>query len=372
MAPAEPLRLALVPDFLEEGWPSMDLAAEMLEASLRGRARVQVLRPAFRRRLGPLARLPGRAGRVAFNADRLLNRFWDYPRWLRRAGGDADVYHVCDHSYAQLIGVLPAERTGVYLHDLDTFRCLLEPHRDRRPRWFRAMARRTLDGLQRAAVVFHSTAAVRADVERFQLVDVTRLVAAPLGVAPEFVPAGPPAEVPGPYVLHVGSMIPRKRIDLLLEVFAAVAARRPDLRLVQVGGPWTDEQARAIARLGIAPRLVKASGVSRARLAALYRDATLVLIPSDDEGFGLPLVEALACGSAVVASDLPALREVGGAAAVFLRRGDLRAWSDGVAELLSDPARLPALSARLARAGEFSWSSHGDRILAAYERLVRA
>src|SRR5205823_211201 len=99
-------------------------------------------------------------------------------------------YHVADHSYAHLARALPAGRTGVYCHDVDAFRSLFDP-RERRPAWFRALARHVLSGLQKAAVVFHSTLCVRAELERHGLVDPARLVHAPYGVAPEFT-AEPP------------------------------------------------------------------------------------------------------------------------------------------------------------------------------------
>lgn len=367
-----PRSIALVADYVEERWPSMDLAAEMLARELRRRGPVDVLRPRYRRRLGR-APLPGRAGRLAANADRFLNRFWDYPRWLAAKAGAADVFHVVDHTYAQLVHVLPAARTGVYLHDLDAFRCVLEPARDPRPRWFRAMARRVLTGLRRAAVVFHSTAAVRDEALRLGLVDPARLVEAPLGPAPEFTAEGDvDSTVTGPYLLHVGSSMPRKRIDLLLDSFARVAARRPDLQLVQVGQPWTPDEGRRLERLGVAARVHKLSGVPRTRLAALYRGARLVVVPSDAEGFGLPVIEALACGAPVLASAIPALREVGADAASYAPPGDVAAWEDAIARALEQPEGPARRERRLGRAADFSWARHAEVIWRAYEALVPA
>src|SRR5262249_20945394 len=152
---------------------------------------------------------------------------WDYPRHLRQRRNDFDLFHVVDHSYAQLVHALPAERTGVFCHDLDAFRCLLEPARDPRPRWFRAIARRVLDGFRKAALVFHSTEQVRGEIERHGLAAPACLVRAPYGISPEFTPDAPgPDRLPAPvvalggapFLLHVGSCIPRKRIDVLLDV----------------------------------------------------------------------------------------------------------------------------------------------------------
>jgi glycosyltransferase involved in cell wall biosynthesis len=369
-------RLAVVCDYPEEGWASMDLVAEMLLRQLQThygeRLRAERVCPPFRRRLG---RLPWVGGRGACrNADRLLNRLWDYPRDLRRRAAAFDLFHLCDHSYAQLLHVLPAERTGVYCHDLDTFRCLLEPQRERRPRWFRAMARHILRGLQKAALVFYSTAPLRAQLERHGLVDPTCLVHAPYGVAAEFTPAaGEPANLPAgvypPFLLHVGSCIPRKRIDVLLDVFALARAQVPALRLVQVGGEWTAAQREQITCLRIDDAVMQLRGLDRRLLAACYRAAAVLLQPSEAEGFGLPVVEGLACGSLVVASDIPVLREVGAAAAVYCATGDVSQWSATVCRLLSDPASAPAPEVRSAQAQRYSWEEQARTIVEAYDRL---
>jgi glycosyltransferase involved in cell wall biosynthesis len=370
--------VAVLCDYPEEGWPSMDLAAEMLlaEAARAGGPRAERICPPFRRRLGRLPWLGRR--RLAGNADRLLNRFVYYPRHLRRLRGFT-AFHVCDHSYAQLVHGLPAERTGVLCHDLDTFRCLLEPARERRPAWFRSLARHVLFGLQKAAVVFHTTTDVRRQIERYGLVDPRRLVQAPLGVASEFTAVAPAGEdLPGPviemgtrpFLLHVGSCIARKRIDVLLDVFAALHARLPDLRLVKVGGPWTDTQREQIERHRLADAIVALRDLARQAIAALYRRAALVLVPSEAEGFGLPVIEALACGAVVLASDVAVLREVGGEAAVYCPVGDVAAWVARAQRLLEHATEGPARAARLARAAEFSWASHARIIFAAYRRLL--
>ena len=357
----------------------MDLFADMLLVESRVRPdegpRAVDFCPPFRRRF---SRIPWWGRRAAFNADRLLNRLWDYPRRLRRRAAEFEAFHVCDHSYAQLVHVLPTGRAGVYCHDLDAFRCLLEPAREQRPRWFRTAARHVLRGLQKAALVFYSTAAVRERIESHGLIDGNRLVHAPPGVSPEFTadPTAPDAAVPfpapggRPLLLHVGSCIPRKRIDVLLSVFARVRELLPDLVLVQVGGRWSEIHQEQIARLGLGRSLFQARGLSRGNLAALYRAAAVVLQPSEAEGFGLPLAEALACGAAVAASDLPVLREVGGSAAVYRPVGDIDAWSEVVTELLARPESAPPRAIRLAQGRRYSWAAHADVVLSAYRRLL--
>lgn len=377
--PPRPMRLALLADFREEGWPSMDLCADMLLDGLRedpaAAFQCEIVRPAYRRRLTLHPKM--RRG-WAHNGDRLFNRHWDYPRHVRRKLADYDFFHVCDHSYAQLALELPAGRTGVFCYDLDAFRCLLQPKREPRPIWFRWMMGRVLRGLQRAAVVFHGTQAVRDEIIGHGLVPKEKLVYAPLGCADEFQaepPLDPHAEgilatIVGPYVLHVGSCIPRKRVDFLLDLFAALRAARPALRLVKVGGDWTDAHRDLIRRHRLEAALLHVTDIPRSALACLYRRAELALLPSEAEGFGLPVLEALACGTRVLASDLPVLREVGGDAASYAPVADMPAWRETASRLLDDPLPNADRDKRLARAQEFTWQRHARIIADAYRGLL--
>lgn len=373
-----PSRLAVLCDYPEEGWTSMNLCAEMLLAHIGresgGRLAAAGVVPRYRRRAGRIPVLGRRP--LGVNADRFLNRHWDYPRFLRRRARSFELFHVVDHSYAQLVSALPPGRAGVYCHDLDAFRCLLDPASDPRPQWFRAMIRRVLAGFQRAAIVFYTTAAVRAQIDAYGLIDPARLVHAPNGAAPEFTPEPTITdEAAGgfsgrPFLLHVGSCVPRKRMDILLDVLAAVRGRHPDLRLVQIGGEWTAAHRNQIDRLGLWPHVYQVRGVARSVIAAAYRRAALVLQPSEAEGFGLPVAEALACGAAVVASDIPPLREVGGPAAVYCPVADVPAWADKVTRLIEHPGEAPDRQARLTWAARYSWAAQARTITEAYLKLV--
>lgn len=358
----------------------MDLFADMLYDQLLVNHAAEVnahyICPPYRRRAGNLPFFGGK--RFSINTDRLTNRMWDYPRYLRGQRSEFELFHIVDHSYSQLVHVLPAAQTGVYCHDLDAFRCLLEPTRDPRPRWFRAMARRILNGLQKAALVFYSTGQIREEIERHGLIDPSRLIHAPPGVSPEFCPSpiGAPVLPPtvaalggAPFLLHVGSCIPRKRIDVLLDVFAGILKQHPELHLVKVGASWSNDQLCQMDLLGLSPSIVPLQGLTRKEIAALYRAAALVLQPSESEGFGLPIIEALACGAIVVATDLPVFREVAGQAAVYCPMGDSAAWVATVARLLANPETAPTRMIRAAQASQFSWHNHARAIVDAYRRL---
>ena len=380
------LRVAIVADYLEEGWPSMDLIADMLMDRLRrehaGAVEATLIRPAMPRRL---TRIPGLAGsRAPFAVDRVVGRFWDYPRTVDAAAGDFDLYHIVDHSYAQLVHRLPAEKTVVTCHDLDTFRSVLDPESEPRSAPFKLMTRYILTGLQRARHVACDTWATREALVSKVGIAKERTSVVHNGPHPACTPiADGTAELEagrllGPRgrldMLHVGSTISRKRIDLLLRVFAAVRRDEPEARLFRVGGPFTGAQ-RALAReLGVDRHIVVLPFVDRVTLAAIYRRSTLLVLTSEREGFGLPVLEALACGTAVVASDIAAVREVGGTAAEYAPLDDVDVWVRVIQRLVAERDHNPGQwrarhDAAVARAAEFSWSRYASHLVALYHRL---
>jgi glycosyltransferase involved in cell wall biosynthesis len=383
------LRVAIVCDARDEGWRSMDLVGDLLvrhlEAAHGDEVAVTALCPPMGTRF---RRAPGVTRPwAAFTADRMLHRFWDYPRYLAARRGDFDLFHVVDHSYAQVIHALPGDRTVVTCHDVDAFRSVLEPALVRRSLPFRLMTRRILAGLRRAARVVCDSEATRDDLLRHRVVAAERTAVIPIGVHPGLLAASGGAETDaarllGPAaddaidLLHVGSTVPRKRIDVLLRVFAAVRGEHPRARLVRVGPGFTDAQ-RALAReLGVAEAIVELPLVSPAVLGAVYRRAALVLQPSDREGFGIPVIEALACGTPVIASDVPVLREVGGDAADYCPVGDVAAWSARVGAHLrerdAEPARWAHRRDGAARhAARFTWTGYAARTVEVYREVVQ-
>jgi glycosyltransferase involved in cell wall biosynthesis len=382
------LRVAVIADLLEEKWPSMDLVADMLVAHLltehAGSIEPVLIRPTLRSRV---QRLPGvGASRGAFTLDRFANRLWDYPAATRQAAPGFDVLHVVDHSYAHLVHTLPAARTLVTCHDLDTFRSILEPARDARSFVFRVMTRRIFTGLCAAGHIACDTEATRDALVVRGGVDPARTSVVLNGPHPSCTPAPEPAadveaaRLLGPAgrmteLLHVGSTIARKRIDVLLHVMAAVRERRQDVSLVRVGGPFTADQRALVRDLGLEDSIRVLPFLDRATLAAVYRRSAIVLLPSDREGFGLPVLEALACGTPVVASDIEALREVGSDAVQYCPPEDVGAWTDVIVGALSERRDQPAIwaarrAAGIQRAASFSWSRYTEEVVALYRGLT--
>ena len=379
-------RVAVICDYLEENWPSMDLNGDLLHQFLvrdfsREFDAVQV-RPEFRRRLMSVPILPQS---VAWNADRLLNRFHDYSQWLRQHRGEFALFHLVDHSYSQLVHTLPAERTIVTCHDLDTFRCLLEPQAEKRPRWFRSMAQRILDGFRRAAHVITNSEATRTQLLEHGLFPEEKITVIHSGVHPAFTPlpnSSADAEATRLLeserhpirLLSVGSTIPRKRMDLLLRVFAEVRKDFPDARLYRVGGSFTEAQNQLARDMGVLEYVSVLPFLSREVLAAIYRQTTLLLQPSEAEGFGMPIAEAMACGCPVIASDLTVLREIGGAVCTYCPVADVPAWKQAVLQELRESSESRYAESRrehaLAQVSRYTWAENARRTVEVYRGVL--
>ncbi len=381
--------LAVICDYREENWPSMDLVAEMMISSLEKEyADAIVARricPPMRRRLTHKQTTAGKL----FIVDRFLNRFWDYPRLTRRIQGQFDLFHIVDHSYAQLLHQLPPERTIITCHDLNTFQSVLEPPDEHRSIAFKLMTQRILKGFRKASVVITVSQSTRKQLLAHKLVSPERIVVIPNCYHPVY--SHEPSRVADEAatrwlgnrgedmldILHVGSNVPRKRLDVLLQVLALLRPEFPLLRLIRVGGPFTEDQADFVTRHKLAEAIVVLPYLEREVLAAVYRRATLVLQPSEKEGFGLPVIEAMACGTPVVASDIAALREAGGEACVYCPVGDVQAWVSAISELLQEGSQHPERRAeRKSKAREqarqFSQSAYAGRMMAVYREVLKS
>jgi glycosyltransferase involved in cell wall biosynthesis len=205
-----------------------------------------------------------------------------------------------------------------------------------------------------------------------------RIAVARNGVDEEFRPGGDAAAADRtrrrfsegrPYVLYLGTLEPRKDVETLVAACERLWARRrarPDLVLAGGAGWKSRPLQRRIARSPFRDKIHVAGYADRPQAIELYRAAEVFAYPSLAEGFGLPVAEAMACGAPVVASDIEALREVAGDAAVYAPPRDAAGFASGIERLLEDEgARSDLREAGVRRAAQFTWREAADRTAAA-------
>jgi glycosyltransferase involved in cell wall biosynthesis len=222
----------------------------------------------------------------------------------------------------------------------------------------------------------------RQDIERYLHIPSRRISVIPYGVAPTFGPLPADAvrshleqrfSLRNPYVLYVGALTQRKNVERALQAFGQTAADLPELSFV-LAGPrsWKGSAIEAtVQSCGIAERVTLTGPLTDADLPALYNGARAFVFPSLYEGFGLPVLEAMACGTPVVTSNTSSLPEVAGDAALLVDPCDVDAIAAALRRVLTDPGLAEELRARgPARAAEFTWERTARETLAVYERAA--
>jgi alpha-1,3-rhamnosyl/mannosyltransferase len=291
------------------------------------------------------------------------------PRELRRLR--VSLYH----SPYFLIPARPGVPAVVSIHDLIPLRY---------PRYFtpgqRLIYQVTIRIAARAADrVITASRQAADDVTRFLGVLPNRVVVIPMAADPAL-RAAPPAQVDDlrarlglaeRYVLYLGTNRPHKNLPRLVEAWALLQPRPVSL---VVAGPWDDrypEARRRVERLGLGERVRFAGAVDEADLPALYSGAEIFVFPSECEGFGLPVIEAMACGAPVACSNAAALAELAGDDALLFAPHSVESIAAALGRLLDDAALRADLSRRgVERAARFTWADAARKTLAIYRSIV--
>jgi len=306
--------------------------------------------------------------------DAACTPWWDQVALPRRLARDRVSVFLSPYYKGPLLAPCPVVLT---IHDLFFIGYLRRRH-SVRDGALTAAAR--LYARRAAAIVADSESSRRTVVERLGVAP-AKVTVIPVGVGPEFTPQPLPDAVVArygvvrPYVLYVGNFKPHKNLPRLLRAYAGLPAEARGAHRLLLAGADLERQPglEALARsLGLADRVRFAGPIDDADLPALYAGAALLALPSLEEGFGLPALEAMACGTPVVAADRGAIPEVVGDAAVLVDPEDEPALGAALARVLSTPALRTELSRRgLARAQAFSPDRTAGRVLALLRQVSR-
>lgn len=321
-----------------------------------------------------LSHLPQRTVKLGNKPWRMLVLLSQMARWpMDKTFGAVDIFHATNH----LLAHFGQARTVYTLHDL-VFLHYPAYHLPYN-RWYLTLAMPRY--LRAADVIITPSECSRQDALRFYGLPESKIKVIPEAPAPYFKPATDQASLervrqqyglPEKFILHVGTIEPRKNLNRLLEVFKALLADCPELRLVLIGKKgWLYEPFfRQLQLLGLEERVIRPGFVAEADLPACYQLAAVFAYPSLYEGFGLPPLEAMACGAPVVSSNRSSLPEVVGQAGLLVDPTDTAALTAALRRVLTDPSLGADLSQRaLLQAQRFSWRKVVDELETVYQSL---
>lgn len=258
-------------------------------------------------------------------------------------------------------------RFGLTVHDLNHLRVAENSSVPKRL-YYRMVMR---PAIHRAAIVLTVSEFSRREICDWAGIEESRVLNVGNGISAEFDTEGPKhvGRDGRPYLLYVGNYKPHKNFERLLRAFVRTRSMQEHSLLCTGHSPAS--VLRLIAKLGLGARVQFTGEVSDAHLATLYRGAAGLVCVSTYEGFGLPTVEAMACGTPVIASNVAAIPEVTGDAALLVDPRDIDAIANAIDRVAEDGELRAALRARgLSRAKQFSWDRTAANVLRAVSECV--
>ncbi|MBI5877734.1 MAG: glycosyltransferase family 4 protein [Chloroflexi bacterium] len=362
------MNVTLFRDLAQERWASIDVYGDRLADGLR-----KLSAPGWDyRSLAPRGWVSARWPTPSL----YLNRVAVYmPYAFTHASA---LNHVLDNSYGHLLYALDAQHTIVTSHG-GTPRSWRRWNREGPAMQFFDW---TFKGTLRAARIVIVSDYSRRELLQDYDYDPARIRVVHHGIDERFAPVAEAVRVQtrarhtAPdergLILHVGHCAARKNVEAALRAFAELLRQSSaPYRFLQIGGEWSPAQSALIAELGIGARVTQIAQAPNRDLPAFYNAADLFVFPSLYEGFGIPLIEAMACGAPVVCNDYELFHEVCGDAAGYADCTDPRALATAMARALNQTEVAAVLRERgLARARQFTWQQCAEQTLAVYQGLA--
>lgn len=309
-------------------------------------------------------------------------RFWNFPQ--RVIAQEADIVHIMDAAEAHILYGLKntARRTVVTCHDLINYF-----YKDNRtasvqlPFVSHSMWLRAIRGMKFADHVVAVSQATAQDTEKILNIDSNRISVVPDAVDETFLPFSKDevSSIRENYgvragtlcLLNVGSTHRRKNLINILKSIAILKKQELPFVLLKVGSDFTDEQKDLIQQLNIQDSVRYLGKPDQLALIALYNAADVLIFPSLFEGFGMPLLEAMACGTPVITSNVSAMPEVVEDSGIQVDPHSAEAIAGAVTRLYQEPVLRAKLREKgFARAKQFTWSQTAEQIAEIYENLV--
>lgn len=314
-----------------------------------------------------------------------LTDHWHYRLWYRLRlplpvqllTGKIDLFHSPDFVLPPLLPKVPSLLTVhdlSFLHFPETFPPTLVAYLQRVVPW----------SIKRADHIVADSEATKRDLTHLWQVPVEKITVLLSGVNPKFQPVSHTAVLKTmrqkydigdtPYLLSVGTIQPRKNYKFLIQAFKPVAEKFPHNLIISGGKGWLyDEMIAEIEAQQLQGRVKFIGFVEDSDLPALYSDADLFLFPSLYEGFGLPLLEAMGCGTPVLSSNASSLPEVGQNTAVYLPPTDRQLWCETIIDLLENEAKRLTLSRQgISHVTDWTWQKTAVQLLKIYQNVSQS
>ena len=319
---------------------------------------------------------------IWIRVQKAYERFWHFPRVIRQQ--QADIYHIIEPAEAHVVYPLKQDKKTVVVtcHDLINFH-----HTDnlqgsvQLPFVSRYLWLRAVRGTKKADHVVAVSSATAQETTQILGISPTKITVTPNGVDPAFHPIAPKQialirqqQKISPEtlcLLNVGSNHPRKNVLTILKAVEKLKQQGLPICFWKVSADFTDEQKVFIRTHDLESCTVYLGKPERSQLVKLYSAADILVAPSLQEGFGLTILEAMAAGTPVVTSNVSAMPEVAGDAAVLVDPNDSEAIATAIQRIHEDSDYKKCLVQKgLARAQQFTWQSSAEKVAQVYETLL--